>query len=35
MVYGDDTNGRRQYTLRVKNLETGETLADADRKSVV
>ena len=29
MVYGDDTNGRRQYTLRVKNLETGETLADA------
>ncbi len=29
VVYGDDTNGRRQYTLRVKNLETGETLADA------
>ncbi len=28
VVYGDDTNGRRQYTLRVKNLETGETLAD-------
>ena len=28
-VYGDDTNGRRQYTLRVKNLDTGETLADA------
>ena len=28
VVYGDDTNGRRQYTLRVKNLDTGETLAD-------
>ena len=29
MVYGDDTNGRRQYTLRVKNLETGELYPDA------
>jgi len=28
VVYGDDTNGRRQYTLRVKNLDAGETLAD-------
>lgn len=29
VVYGDDTNGRRQYTLRVKNLATGETLPEA------
>ncbi len=29
VVYGDDTNGRRQYTLRVKNLKTGETLPEA------
>ena len=29
LVYGDDTNGRRQYTLRVKDLATGKTLADA------
>ena len=29
VVYGDDTNGRRQYTLRVKDLDTGETLADS------
>ena len=29
VVYGDDTNGRRQYTLRVKNLETGETYPEA------
>ena len=29
LVYGDDTNGRRQYTLRVKDLATGNTLADA------
>jgi oligopeptidase B len=28
MVYGDDTNGRRQYTLRVKDLQTGQTLPD-------
>mgnify|MGYP002651477127 CR=1 FL=1 len=28
MVWADDTNGRRQYTLRIKNLETGEALAD-------
>lgn len=26
MAYFEDTNGRRQYTLRVKNLETGELL---------
>ena len=29
VVYGDDLNGRRQYTLRVKNLETGETYPEA------
>ncbi len=29
MVYGEDTNGRRQYLLRVKNLETGELYPDA------
>jgi oligopeptidase B len=29
LVYGDDTNGRRQYTLRVKDLATGKTLPDA------
>ena len=29
LAYGDDTNGRRQYTLRVKDLATGKTLADA------
>ena len=29
LVYGDDTNGRRQYTLRIRNLDTGETLADS------
>lgn len=28
MVYADDTNGRRQYTLRIRNLETGEELAE-------
>jgi len=28
LAYGDDTNGRRQYTLRVKDLQTGETLPD-------
>jgi len=28
LAYAEDTIGRRQYTLRVKNLETGETLAD-------
>ena len=28
MAWADDTNGRRQYTIRVKNLETGEVLAD-------
>jgi len=29
LVYGDDTNGRRQYTLRVKDLQTGKLLDDA------
>ncbi len=29
LVYGVDTVGRRFYTLRVKNLETGELLPDA------
>jgi len=29
MAYTVDTVGRRQYTLRVRDLRTGETLADA------
>ena len=28
LAYTTDTKGFRQYTLRIKNLETGETLAD-------
>ena len=28
LAYTEDTVGRRQYTLRFKNLATGETLAD-------
>lgn len=28
LAYADDTNGRRQYTVRFKNLGTGETYAD-------
>ena len=28
LAYAEDTVGRRQYTLRVKNLATGETLTD-------
>ena len=28
LAYAEDTVGRRQYVLRIKNLETGETLAD-------
>ncbi|RZA17911.1 MAG: S9 family peptidase [Lysobacteraceae bacterium] len=28
LAYGDDTNGRRQYTLRVKDLASGQTLPD-------
>ena len=28
LAYAEDTVGRRQYILRFKNLETGETLAD-------
>ncbi len=27
-VFGQDTTGRRQYTLQIKNLETGELLPD-------
>ncbi len=27
-VFGEDTTGRRQYTLQIKNLETGELLPD-------
>ncbi|WP_149195828.1 S9 family peptidase [Luteimonas suaedae] len=29
LAYADDTSGRRQYTVRFKDLETGEVLADA------
>ncbi|MEG3050539.1 MAG: S9 family peptidase, partial [Thermomonas sp.] len=29
LVYGDDTNGRRQYTLRIKDLQTGKVLDDS------
>jgi oligopeptidase B len=29
LAYGEDTSGRRQYTLRFKNLATGATLPDA------
>ena len=29
LAYGEDVVGRRQYVLKFKNLETGETLADA------
>ena len=29
LAYGEDVSGRRQYTLRFKNLATGATLADA------
>ena len=28
LAYAEDTVGRRQYILRFKNLQTGETLAD-------
>ncbi len=28
LAYADDSNGRRQYTLRVKDLGTGQTLPD-------
>ncbi|MFT3754565.1 MAG: S9 family peptidase [Pseudoxanthomonas sp.] len=28
LAYADDDNGRRQYTVRFKNLETGEVLPD-------
>ena len=28
LAYADDTNGRRQYTIRVRNLDTGEVHAD-------
>ncbi|MEZ0469072.1 S9 family peptidase [Luteimonas salinilitoris] len=29
LAYADDTSGRRQYTVRFKDLETGEVLEDA------
>ena len=29
LAWTDDTNGRRLYTVRFRNLETGETLPDA------
>ena len=29
MAWADDTNGRRQYTLRFTDLDSGEVLADA------
>ncbi|MGC4232144.1 MAG: hypothetical protein QM594_04130, partial [Niabella sp.] len=29
LAYADDSNGRRQYTVRFKDLETGRTLPDA------
>ena len=29
LAYAEDTVGRRQYVLKVKNLETGETLPDS------
>nr|WP_229253918.1 hypothetical protein [Dyadobacter sp. NIV53] len=29
LAYGVDTVSRRQYTIHIKNLETGETLSDA------
>ncbi len=28
LAYAEDTVGRRQYVLRIKNLETGQTLTD-------
>jgi oligopeptidase B len=34
LAYSTDTTGYRQYTLRVKNLRTGETLADAIERTV-
>ena len=27
-IFGEDTTGRRQYTLKIKNLETGDILSD-------
>ncbi|MEO5629085.1 MAG: S9 family peptidase [Thermomonas sp.] len=29
LAYADDSNGRRQYTIRFKDLATGKTLTDA------
>jgi oligopeptidase B len=29
LAYAEDTNGRRQYVIRVKDLQTGEVLADS------
>ena len=29
LAYAEDTSGRREYVIRVKNLETGETYKDS------
>lgn len=29
LAYAEDTNGRREYVIKVKNLETGETYKDS------
>ena len=29
LAYAEDTTGRRQYTVRIRNLSTGQTYADA------
>ncbi len=34
MVYGEDTLSRRLYTLRIKNLETGELLPDVIQNTI-
>ncbi|MFP5374598.1 MAG: S9 family peptidase [Gammaproteobacteria bacterium] len=31
LAYAEDSNGRRQYTIRFKDLDTGETLPDTIR----
>jgi oligopeptidase B len=31
LAYAEDSNGRRQYTIRIRNLATGETYADEIR----
>jgi oligopeptidase B len=35
LAYSIDTRGFRQYTLRIKNLETGETLPDSTHASQI